>query len=1391
MSHTLEAQVKAVSVTSGNLNLPMNNIINPEGHWYYYQPLNANNSAIPASIVPYQWGTILPLVGPADELLQMEGTMPLLREVWNSANVFYHGGVNELIGPGVNDVTATQEDDAFFFSHLSALSAVANTDVNAFYWDRAFQATDNLAGDWDFYQYHAHLPTNYPQYEAGRLTTSGGLYVEPTDKAYGYLIHTRVRVSGTDYQSVMARIHTPSVGGAHNSHNDVTLPTASNKNYIMGGIIKGIGNRFHAFYITANGSQWTVFNRTYVHTSASFTSQVELGTFDLADPTFTLGSTLYDYPMRVSCGDTFGQRIYFPVIMNNATSGFDLEIWSFNSNDTIAGGSLIRTVILSGVATRPDCVLHTVGDTLHAAVTDVASGGISFYSTTNGTTWENATNQIVTNGSANPLRIHGFKYNQQDINYYILLSGTSTGTGTYDGPGLYTFKIQGDFAGYDHLDYDHTTNSFVNKGPLTNGHIAYTKSSGILTRYATQEPEGISPTVNILNYTTGPQAIFNKVELDLQGDEYIYQGIILHDGRKLLTGRVENLKYRTYNTSSLLAIINSQDAATNYSFAFDCISGDAVDPARPIVGDNYITGVYQSHLDENKIWFTGYGKSEVVPKRDVNIHGYCRNLTTGTFDRIEWNSIALDSAGNIYCAGYDDGGQVLIAKYSVNYILQWQKLISITGFDIIGNDIAIDSAGNIYVAGTISDPNTPGSARSAFVTKYDSTGTEIWSKSYNYSTNITAGQSLACVNNGGTDYLILSATVDVGGSVFDTVIMQLDTSGAIESQKVLDSISITKIRDNNTNNGRFIFVGFNHSTSDAIFGMGDINESSFVKWLATYDASVTLTDITRTASGVYAIVGSISTSAFVAKVTVSESLGSFTITKSWAKTLATSSYNAVVGDANYIYCIGTATSGGTAAMGMNEGLVTRYLSTDGTLDWQNVFGHDMDEAFKNAIFDITTKNIIVCGYSESHSVSRDAIIFRLSTNGYGTGVYHIVGNVGVPYYYAKSAIVASNEASSITPLSLPSEDTGNREVSTPTLTYTTSSITSNIFDGSYGGDGVFMMYFGYIDLVKVAEYLNSDEYKANLAAGNRVNYTDQIWNFWQVATVGDGTADDGNVFGYDIIETSDGKVYIIGQTSGDIAKTNTGTAGVYDYILVKFDPVTEEIEYYQNGSDLDEETYALTELENGKIAFCGRTTGTLANTNLGGYDIFLGIYNPADDTFVYRSTGSGLDDRGMNVHDMGANTLAVVYGTYGDFGGTNLGPQDVGIAFYNYATNAWANAYLTGTTSADLFDQNGKPSVRLDNGTIAIGFSTAGVYNTDVGAQGFLDIAIAIFDPVTNTFYKGQTGSQSSEIFTSVDVRGERGIFTGYISGTFGEGIQGIFGEGDVVTAIGAKSSSA
>ncbi len=1380
MAITIQNVTRQVPISNGNFNMPSTKGIDTVGDWFVYLPVNANNDTLGASLEPFRWSDRLPIANNANTIA-MDGTMALITEPFNGTNVSYHGSSIEHIGSGVNDITNAAEDDAYFFSHLGSLSPA--TDDNAFYWDRLYLG--DTASTWDYYQYHKHLPTSYQTYENGRMTHSAGSYINPEDKAYGYTINTRVKVGNAFYQSVLARIHTPSVGGAHNSHNDVTLPSSSTKDYMQGGILKGSGNRFHAFYIAANGADWDLFVRTYIQTSASFTAEVNLGSYDFADPTIdttSLTGQCHFYPVRASAGDLLGTRIYFPVIMNASGSKFDLEVWSFNSLDTIAGGTLVRETLASSMNSRPDCQMLTVGDKLYALFANTSNNTVQFREYAN-SAWDSTSYTIVTNGTTtnNNIRVHGFKYNTEDSKFYALLSGNSSGTGTYTGSGLYTFEIGGDFLGYKHLDFDSANNAFISRGALTNGHLIYTVSDASINRSSNVEPKGIASSDRILEYLPLTPTFFNKSDLSLGGDEYIYHGIKLKDNRKFLAGRVLGLPYGTGNTvSDLLVSIVDQDNLNTEHFAWNGLEPDSeVD----INGDSYITAAYQSKVDPNKVWITGYTKSELVQKKDMKIHGWCRNLSDAP-NILQFNDLVKDSNGDIYLAGTSSDGYAFLAKYNYNYVLQWQKQIGASEI-VTGESIAIDSNDNLYVIGSANND--------AMITKLTKDGVESWTYAYG-STETEEGKGIAVVTKAGTEYVVAAVA-----STSNTTFIVLNSSGNILEQNKVTNLSVNRIRKEvSTANGGFLFAG-THGASNGKFGLAVIDDAArMIQWTSTYGIDANdIANIDGGATKGYVVCGKINSSnASMLKVTVTESAGVYTVSKSWARQLSNSEYLAVTTSpytdtTKYIYAVGRTPTGGTAAMGMDEGLVTKYSNT-GTLLWQNVFGHDMDEAITGVILDSTGENLITSAWSESHSTSRDALVFRCETGGFGTGVYHLNGNTGIPYYYLKSTLVDAAENTSITNLTAPTDVAGTSTQDNGLgFTYTDAGATMKIYDGSYGRNGVFMLHFGYVTLSKLQEHLNSDEHKINNALGRLVNFTPNVFTLWQVGTVGDGSADDGNIFGYDIIEAANGDVYIIGQTSGDVQKTNQGTSGVYDYILVKFDPTTEEIEYYQNGTELDEETYALCELSGGKIAFTGRTSGALGNTNIGGYDIFLGIYNPSNDTFVYRSTGTGLDDKGVNVHDLGNNTLAIVCSTYGELQANNYyGSEDIAVILYDYANNTFGNAYQTGTASSDIFEQNGKPSVLLDDGRIAITFSTGGVYDSSGTTYGFLDMALAILDRTANTWTKAQVGSQTSDIASSIFAKGERLLICGHAADTFGSGGQGIFVEADVQLGVGGKSSS-
>ena len=632
-----------------------------------------------------------------------------------------------------------------------------------------------------------------------------------------------------------------------------------------------------------------------------------------------------------------------------------------------------------------------------------------------------------------------------------------------------------------------------------------------------------------------------------------------------------------------------------------------------------------------------------------------------------------------------------------------------------------------------------------------------------------------------------------------TTFVTLDTDGVIVEQNKVNDLVVNRIRSSQSETNRFLFAGTDGSTTGT-FGMCELESNvPTVKWITEFGSTCTdIANIDSASPQGYIIVGTNSSDASILKVNVTESGGSFTVAKSWARTLSGSTFKSVVVSpytetTRYIYAVGDIASSGLTDMGMGDGLVAGYDNT-GTLLWQNAFGHDMMESFTSVCFDMYNRNLLITGWSRSHTYAQDGVFFRCDTNGFGTGRYHPPGNPGMPYFYVKSNQVSAINSDSITNLTAPANSSGFIVRSAFDVLSDDSNITNETYDGSYGPDGVFGLFFGYMELDKIQQYLNTYAYKERVSQGYDIHPANSFLTLWQVHTVGDGTADDGNCFGYDIIETSTGVVYVAGQTSGDVAKTNSGDSGVYDVLGIEFFPTAYgsnsagDINYFQAGDEFDEEIYACTELANGKIAFCGRTAGVIGGTNYGGYDIVLGIFDPSDASIAWDQYGSGLNDRGFNLHDVGNNTLAIVFETSGDIGSsTHIGAEDIGVIFYNYVTQTWGDAYQVGTTGSEILNTQGKPSALMGDGRIAIAFSTSGNFNSDdpeSSNKGFLDLGLAIFDPSDNTWQKAQTGTQASERINSVGAKGNTLFISGYIPESFDGGSRSIYIEADASDII-------
>jgi hypothetical protein len=155
-------------------------------------------------------------------------------------------------------------------------------------------------------------------------------------------------------------------------------------------------------------------------------------------------------------------------------------------------------------------------------------------------------------------------------------------------------------------------------------------------------------------------------------------------------------------------------------------------------------------------------------------------------------SVAVDGAGNAYISGYTTGeidGQVnaggedaFLTKYDATGTKLWTRQLGSAAFET-SYSVAVDGVGNAYISGYTTgdlDGHTSAGGVDAFLTKYDATGTKLWTQQIGTSTYETS--YAVAVDGSGNAFISGLTTGDLDGNTGagggDAFLTKYDASGS-------------------------------------------------------------------------------------------------------------------------------------------------------------------------------------------------------------------------------------------------------------------------------------------------------------------------------------------------------------------------------------------------------------------------------------------------------------------------------------------------------------------------------------------------------------------------------------------------------------------------------------
>jgi hypothetical protein len=320
---------------------------------------------------------------------------------------------------------------------------------------------------------------------------------------------------------------------------------------------------------------------------------------------------------------------------------------------------------------------------------------------------------------------------------------------------------------------------------------------------------GVQQWIQQVNGTANSQDFATALQVDGSGNVYI-TGCITNDTSTMMG----DLFIKKYNSSGTIQWTNTYDGFSLYDCGTDIYV--AAGGSLAVVGSSYnasvnldfVTILYNSSGVQQ--WATRYahasGGNDVpvqIAKKGAGmvVSGAVQTgvgtyswaaisySNTGVFQSStisaggatgieEVRAMVTDANGYIYLAGFtptvSDGYDYDVIKLDSNLVIQWERTYDANGMNDKATAIQVNSTGDVYVTGYSHDTIEQ---NNYLTLKYNSSGTLLWTRTFNDSLNGNDEAYAMAIDNSGKIYVTGNALTSLSQMDYHTI--KYDTAGTV------------------------------------------------------------------------------------------------------------------------------------------------------------------------------------------------------------------------------------------------------------------------------------------------------------------------------------------------------------------------------------------------------------------------------------------------------------------------------------------------------------------------------------------------------------------------------------------------------------------------------------